>query len=74
MMARQAGIDSLEAEYFICMDCHMEVLPGEVSETQGKLCLLFYFYFTKLKGESDGAPHIYTVNHIELRDFRNHLK
>jgi hypothetical protein len=31
MMARQAGINSIGAEYFVCLDCHMEVLPGKYS-------------------------------------------
>ncbi|XP_060569287.1 polypeptide N-acetylgalactosaminyltransferase 5-like [Ruditapes philippinarum] len=37
MMARQAGIDSVDAEYFVCMDCHMEVLPGWIEPLLSRL-------------------------------------
>ncbi|WAR09254.1 GALT8-like protein [Mya arenaria] len=28
MVARQAGIDSARADYFVCMDCHVEPVTG----------------------------------------------
>ena len=31
MMARQAGIDTTTAEYFVCMDSHMEATEGNCS-------------------------------------------
>ncbi|XP_045172732.1 polypeptide N-acetylgalactosaminyltransferase 5-like [Mercenaria mercenaria] len=37
MMARQAGINSLDAEYFVCLDCHMEVLPGWIEPLLSRL-------------------------------------
>ncbi|XP_060562082.1 polypeptide N-acetylgalactosaminyltransferase 4-like [Ruditapes philippinarum] len=37
MMARQAGINSIDAEYFVCLDCHMEVLPGWIEPLLSRL-------------------------------------
>ncbi|KAL4224381.1 Ricin-type beta-trefoil [Mactra antiquata] len=37
MMARQAGIEELKSEYFVCMDCHMEVLPGWIEPLLNRL-------------------------------------
>ncbi|XP_060575118.1 polypeptide N-acetylgalactosaminyltransferase 5-like [Ruditapes philippinarum] len=68
MMARQAGINSIGAEYFVCLDCHMEVLPGWIEPLLSRLLEEPKALLCSNVGSIDRRT--FKLHHAELRQIR----